>query len=74
MTAEKIRCRAQVSPDCYDGHDAVLDDETDSWMDDGTFNGSTVAWKGAICAGQMIPSASWLCSMAAATTRLTPMP
>jgi hypothetical protein len=30
--------------------------------------------KGAIGSGQMMPRSSWFCSMAAATTRVTPIP
>ena len=40
---------------------------------DDTYSG-TITWNGASGRGQMMPLASLFCSMAAATTRLTPMP
>ena len=36
--------------------------------------GTITTWKGAMASGQMMPRASWFCSIAAATTRVTPIP
>mgnify|MGYP000317231767 CR=1 FL=1 len=47
-------------------------------MADGVFTlddeGRITTWNGASGAGQRMPSASWFCSMAAATMRDTPIP
>ena len=38
------------------------------------FIGSSAAWNGAMAVGHTIPFSSWFCSIAAATTRVTPIP
>src|SRR3990172_2889979 len=44
------------------------------WAASLTAMGTTCTWKGATAHGQMIPSASWCCSMAAAAILAGPMP